>query len=485
VGDAALSSKAPQGPKSPVDRLVEVGLAAYGRGEVDDALVAWEQALALDPQDSRALGYVDYARQHYELIQLTSEPVTEEQLGVPFGIGDDDGDYEIEVTVRQPPSTDASTVRLSSPPILDALDEGWSLDDDMLSRAATIDQPNLMLELEAEEPPDFDDRTSEYSGPRRRQPGPSSPGFLPAKHTTEPGTDEFATLEATTGMGQRALGFVQPTGRARRASRPELKVNIRTPEGRPDTSGEPPIDPEHTAALSLENVPPRASSEGDDDALGPALGEEVLPSGNTIDFGPSSEGPTRDLASRTRSAGAREAAERVAAAVSRDLRAATVQDSGARTRTADARAELIMEVDRNAPVGENLDQRTRRRIGALIDLAQQAAKSMLLDRAVLAIDAAFAEGPDSALGHKLIQQNRDAIIGVFHDYIGDFDRRPRLAKALHDVIDEPLDSRAAFLLSRVDGNLTYEELLDVSGMPRLEAGRYLCQLMMRGLLAAD
>jgi hypothetical protein len=33
--------------------------------------------------------------------------------------------------------------------------------------------------------------------------------------------------------------------------------------------------------------------------------------------------------------------------------------------------------------------------------------------------------------------------------------------------------------------LTFEELLDVSGMPRLEAGRYLCQLMMRGLLAAD
>jgi hypothetical protein len=38
------------------------------------------------------------------------------------------------------------------------------------------------------------------------------------------------------------------------------------------------------------------------------------------------------------------------------------------------------------------------------------------------------------------------------------------------------------LLSRIDGTLTIDELLDVSGMPRLEAYRHLCQLYLRGIL---
>lgn len=506
-----MGTRESQGPKSPVDRLIEAGLAAYGRGEVDDALVAWEQALALAPEDPRALGYVDYVRQHYELVTgALGEPVAEEDLGVPFGLGDDMGDYEVEITTRRPPAaaapTDSPTVRLSSPPILDAVDEGWSLEDDPMSRARTIEAPaGLTLEMEADEPPadDFEDRTDEYHRSQlRRQKQPSSPGFLPAAHPTEPpAPDEFPELEHTTGMKERSTGFVQPKDTKERVrSRPELKVTIRTPDDeRFDTSAdESPHDPEHTASLSLDALPPRALSEGDD-ALGPALGEElpleptahapgpVKSKVRTLDFGSKSEGPTKDLGLRSKSQAERDAAERVQAAAERDLRAATELDGApfARTRTADARAKIVAEVDRNVSGGETDDQRTRRRIGSLIEVAQLAARDLQLERAVLAIDAAFAEAPDSALGHKLIQQNREAIFSVLHDYIGDLDRRPHLAKALHDVVDEPLDSRAAFLLSRVDGTLTFEELLDVSGMPRLEAGRYLCQLMMRGLLAAD
>jgi hypothetical protein len=168
-----------------------------------------------------------------------------------------------------------------------------------------------------------------------------------------------------------------------------------------------------------------------------------------------------------------------------DLRADTIPEPS-RTRTAEARTKLIAEVDRDAPAGgETKDQRTRRRITGLITLSLQAARKRDLDRAVLAIDAAFSEEPDTALTQKLIQQSRDMILSVFHDYLGDLDRRPQLSRALHDVLDEPLDSRAAFLLSRVDGQLTYDELLDVSGMPRLEASRYLCQLVMRGLLTPE
>jgi hypothetical protein len=570
VGDLRVGSRDTQAPKSPVDRLVEAGLAAYGRGELDDALVAWEQALALDPEDTRALGYVDYVRQHYELVAAgAGAAVTEEDLGVPFGLGDDDGDYgdyEIEVTPAPPPrgireavSGDAPTVRVPSQPPLEGIDEGWGLDDDPRARAMTVESPGLTLELEADEPPaDFEtDSTSEYVGrgdePRRRRGTPSSPGFLPSEHKT-PGTDEFPALDATTGLGQRALGFVQPKEPASRASagrpsrpnvptdapappsqararrpsnKPELKVTIRTPTGAGDDADEPlghqsleaafeaqldasfsptvdptPVPPERVGSiadvleppdpvgdLDLDPLPPPPSAGtagllDDDDALGPAMGEPVPDdapahsSKPTLDFGERSEGPTRDLGLRT----APPEPERSSA-----QRAPTVDDptTTSRTRTQEARLRILADVDRGAPANEAPDARTKRRIAALIELGQAAARAEQLEKAVLAIDAAFSEDPDSAAAHKLIQQNRDAIFSVFHDFLGDLERRPQLAMPLHQVIEEPLDPRAAFLLSRVDGSLTYEELLDVSGMPRLEAGRYLCQLVLRGLLRAE
>jgi hypothetical protein len=45
-----------------------------------------------------------------------------------------------------------------------------------------------------------------------------------------------------------------------------------------------------------------------------------------------------------------------------------------------------------------------------------------------------------------------------------------------------LGPEEGFVLSRIDGLLSIDEILDVCGMPRLEAYRYLCQLFLRGIL---
>ena len=596
-------------PKSPVDRLVEAGLSAYGRGELDDALVAWESALALDPDDARAIAYVDYVRQQYDLVTAgAAAGVTEEDLGVPFGLGPDEGDYEIELlTEDDMSSSEQQTVKLPpGPPVmLDPRDDGWGLADDAGGGARGADAPPMTVELEADEPPDvFEDKsTAEYENPTnpsggRKKPGPSSPGFLPSEHP-EPTTDEFAMLEATTGVGQRALGFVKPTQPAAQAaqaaqaqaaqarkSKPSLKVNIRTPDERRDTEADPPKPAppvaEDLGSINLDDFPSgtRAGEGGglvlelemgDDDDAGavPAAAAPPPPSASLAktapgldvpdrpeirthldrpkpppvpakarqsDFGEKSEGPTRDLA-LAKKPGAEtvmgqgsqrppgsssqpglgrpvaettpvttmplpptaplpvvpEKSERSTANLSKKRetpKPPVVHDereepTQARTRTAEGRAQVIAEVDKGSPPGETPDQRSKRRIAQLIALAQTAAREHQLERAVLAIDAAFTQDPDSAFAQKLIAQNRETIMNVLTDYLGDLDRRPRLARSMSTVVGEPIDSRAAFLLSRVDGSLTYEELLDVSGMPRLEAGRYLCQLLLRGLLASE
>jgi hypothetical protein len=74
------------------------------------------------------------------------------------------------------------------------------------------------------------------------------------------------------------------------------------------------------------------------------------------------------------------------------------------------------------------------------------------------------------------------MMAVFQAFLGDLQRQPVLARPLHELAAAPISPRAAFLLSRVDGTLSLDEILDVSGMPRLEAYRYLCQLFLRGIL---
>lgn len=148
----------------------------------------------------------------------------------------------------------------------------------------------------------------------------------------------------------------------------------------------------------------------------------------------------------------------------------------------DARAsQIIEEIDENAPTDEAKEDRTRRRITTLLERATLWS-SIDLDRAVAAVDLALSEDPNSALAQKLIHRNREAIMNVFQAFVGDLDRQPELARPLHELASAPISPRAAFLLSRVDGTLSLDELLDVSGMPRLEAYRHLCQLFLRGIL---
>lgn len=149
----------------------------------------------------------------------------------------------------------------------------------------------------------------------------------------------------------------------------------------------------------------------------------------------------------------------------------------------DARtAEILEEIDASAPANEPRDDQTRRRIAALLERAVQWNAIGETEKAVAAVDLAMSEDPNSALGQKLITRNRDTITNVFQGYLADLERMPQLARPLHELQGAPISPRAAFLLSRIDGTLTIDELLDVSGMSRVEALRHLCQLYLRGIL---
>ncbi len=580
-----------------LDRLIEEGLTLYGQGDLDGALLIWEQVLSVDPENAQANSYVDYVRMNYEL--LTSDLGDED--AAPYGIAaDGEPDYQIEIL--------PGDVTAPGPPPLhmDPLDEGWFIGDEQSKpnpakkELAAGSDGAMTLELEADEPEisitgeqgdasngavNFEDATREYETAKRRERAASVSEFSPEA------TPGFGASQATD-VRRRDLGFVKPTAslapstidielapsrrRAPTAQPPELQMTLRTPQHGDDVETAD-LSPSHASAalspspfdqsyaaheielptgkaaersrgeeddlisslprpthvtrdLPTDIVPPHQKAAFDaielDMPIEPPLPLSGAPTRElgagfslsaslTQDFAdkptqqvdrpptfkahdPLVSAPTRELGLRTTSNGIPVGSGRTptedqptltgarivppATAFDRDFEG-TRGDIVLPFDPIDARtAKILEEVDATAPAGESREEKTRRRISSLIDQAQIWAATNELDRAVAAIDLALSEDPNSALAQKLIHRNRDTIMSVFQGFLGDLDRQPALARPLHELGNAPISPRAAFLLSRVDGALSIDEILDVSGMPRLEAYRYLCQLFLRGIL---
>jgi hypothetical protein len=67
--------------------------------------------------------------------------------------------------------------------------------------------------------------------------------------------------------------------------------------------------------------------------------------------------------------------------------------------------------------------------------------------------------------------------------LGDLKRVPVLKLRMAELMRLSLDPRAGFLLSRIDGQLSYEALFSVSGMSRLDTLRVLAHLLDQDIIA--
>ncbi len=88
-------------------------------------------------------------------------------------------------------------------------------------------------------------------------------------------------------------------------------------------------------------------------------------------------------------------------------------------------------------------------------------------------------GQDEAhsLANHYARESRQKLEGLYISRITALGRIPQLAVQDSEVRWLGLDSRMGFLLSRIDGESDYETLLELSGMPRLEALRCLMELV--------
>jgi hypothetical protein len=468
-------------PRNPdIDRLLEEGLSKYGAGDFDGALVAWEGVLEREPNNAQANGYVDYVRSHYDTLStrsLSGWPPEPLPLTVELEADEPDPSHDGDLagTTRRYPGGEP-------PPDFEGDEEctaSFRGEDTTSSFHSDGTQAGFQTEVTSVKQRELGfvqpaadaqarPRTSDPTAPRAASSSPLSQGSAPM---LEPGAADAG------GTGGNKATNDPPSG-----ARPPASVTAaRTPR----------IDPTAVsqAELHLTTVPTRELARAPTQMPPDA---ELLPTQLPLEVESAVSGtqpahdvdPTVFVAMPTQDLGLR-AAARMPTNDDSPTREADVRafrkQHGAQS-IADREAAVLAEIDAGAPADESIEDQTRRRITRLVERALAWNDSGELAKAVAAAELALSEEPDSPLAQKLIHRNRDAILLVFQTFCGSLDRQPELARSLQQLNETPINPRAAFLLSRIDGTLTIDEILDVSGMPRLEAYRYLCQLFMREIL---
>jgi hypothetical protein len=93
------------------------------------------------------------------------------------------------------------------------------------------------------------------------------------------------------------------------------------------------------------------------------------------------------------------------------------------------------------------------------------------------------ENADDIDAQRYAQSCRDVLTQMYTSRLGALSQRVRVAVPGDQIRWLSLDHRAGFMLSLVDGSCTVEELLDISGMNRLDALRILFTLYDQRVIA--
>lgn len=97
--------------------------------------------------------------------------------------------------------------------------------------------------------------------------------------------------------------------------------------------------------------------------------------------------------------------------------------------------------------------------------------------ALVVAEGVLQNDPDHVEALRFAKNCRDVLAQMYAARLGALDQVVNVGIPNEQIRWLSLDHRAGFLLSLVDGSLNLEEILDISGMPRLDAMRIMCSLL--------
>jgi hypothetical protein len=102
--------------------------------------------------------------------------------------------------------------------------------------------------------------------------------------------------------------------------------------------------------------------------------------------------------------------------------------------------------------------------------------------AVTLADLVLADAPENLVALECRAKSSTALEGIYAARLGSMSHVPIVVMTSAEIDRLEIDHRAGFLLSLIDGASSLEAILDVSGMPRLDALRILRELVQRGAI---
>jgi hypothetical protein len=116
-----------------------------------------------------------------------------------------------------------------------------------------------------------------------------------------------------------------------------------------------------------------------------------------------------------------------------------------------------------------------RRARDLFSLGDFSGSLALVER-VLATDPHHREARDYR------ERNRQTLLSMYESKLGSLDQVPFVAIPQGEIVWLNLDHRAGFVLSQVDGALTFEDVLDLCAMPRMEVCKIFVDLLVEHVI---
>jgi hypothetical protein len=80
------------------------------------------------------------------------------------------------------------------------------------------------------------------------------------------------------------------------------------------------------------------------------------------------------------------------------------------------------------------------------------------------------------------QSCQDTLMQMYESRIGSFENVPKLAISTGEIIWRNLNPATGFVLSRIDGLLTFEDIIDISSLSRFETCLILSNLLQEGII---
>lgn len=100
------------------------------------------------------------------------------------------------------------------------------------------------------------------------------------------------------------------------------------------------------------------------------------------------------------------------------------------------------------------------------------------------LEKILAADPTHAEAHRYLEENESTLIQMYESKLSPLTRKPLVAIKPEEVMWLNLDHRAGFVLAQIDGDVSFEDLYALSGLPRLETAKILAHLLLDGVIRA-